>query len=155
MPTNEGRSGLIGLFGRAGKMLGEFPILLIPSVIPAVWQFIAPRIGLINPAATLSASYVGFGIGAWRLLVYMLVFVVCLVISQGATVTLPEAESRYMTVMVVNEDHYINRVFSEPGSNDLTVDEFDSEFVAVFMRTFVDPGDPDPNEDTNQRVKAG
>jgi hypothetical protein len=64
-------------------------------------------------------------------------------ISQGATLTLPEAEGRYMTVMVINEDHYINRVFSEPGSYDLTVDEFDSEFVAVFMRTFVDPSDPD------------
>jgi hypothetical protein len=64
-------------------------------------------------------------------------------ISQGATVTLPEAGDRYMSVMVINEDHYINRVFSEPGSYDLTVDEFGSEFVAVFMRMFVDPDDPD------------
>jgi len=88
MAQHEGRSGLLELFARAGKMLGEFPILLIPSVIPAIWQFIAPRIGLIDPAAALSVGYVGFGAGAWRLLVYMLAFVVFLVLSQGATVVL-------------------------------------------------------------------
>jgi hypothetical protein len=64
-------------------------------------------------------------------------------ISQGATVTFPDAEGRYMTVMVINEDHYINRVLSEPGTYDLTIDEFDSEYVAVFLRTFVDPDDPE------------
>lgn len=64
-------------------------------------------------------------------------------ISQDAKLTLPQAGDRYMSVMVINEDHYINRVFSEPGSYDLTADEFDSEFVAVFMRVFVDPNNPD------------
>ena len=63
-------------------------------------------------------------------------------ISQGGTVTLPEAGDRYMSVMVINEDHYINRVFSEPGSYDLNVDQFDTGFVAVYMRMFVDPNDP-------------
>ena len=36
-------------------------------------------------------------------------------ISGGATLTIPDAGDRYMTVMVVNQDHYINRVFAEPG----------------------------------------
>ena len=30
-------------------------------------------------------------------------------ISQGATVTVPEGGDRYVSVMVVNQDHYINR----------------------------------------------
>ena len=64
-------------------------------------------------------------------------------ISQGGTLTLPDPAGRYMTVMVINEDHYINRVFSEAGRYDLTVDEFDTDYVAVFMRTFVDPNNPD------------
>ena len=64
-------------------------------------------------------------------------------ISGGATVTLPDAAGRYMTMMVVNEDHYINRTFHEPGTYDLTVDEFDTPFVGLGLRTLVDPGDPD------------
>ena len=63
-------------------------------------------------------------------------------ISEGATVTLPDAAGRYMTVMVVNEDHYINRTFHGPGIYDLTVDEFDTPFVGLVLRTLVDPGDP-------------
>ena len=36
-------------------------------------------------------------------------------ISKGATLTLPDAGNRYMTAMVVNQDHYINRVFFGGG----------------------------------------
>jgi hypothetical protein len=63
-------------------------------------------------------------------------------ISEGATLTLPEAGGRYMTVMAVNEDHYINRVYAEPGSYDLTVEELGSPHVLLAARTFVDPNDP-------------
>ncbi len=48
-----------------------------------------------------------------------------------------------MTLMVVNEEHYINRVFSEPGTYELTVEEHGSPFVTLAGRTFVDPSDPD------------
>jgi len=94
MPQTEGRPGLGALFGAAGRMIAEKPIILIPAVIPAFWQFIAPRIGLIDPTAALSVGYIGFGAGAWRLLVYMLAFVVFLIISQGATVILVRDISR-------------------------------------------------------------
>jgi hypothetical protein len=62
-------------------------------------------------------------------------------ISNGASVTLPNAAGRYITMMVVNEDHFINRTFHDPGTYDLRVDEFDTEFVALVLRTLVDPGD--------------
>ncbi len=64
-------------------------------------------------------------------------------ISEGAKVVLPDAAGRYMTLMVVNEDHYINGVFHEPGTYELTVDEFDTPFVALVLRTLVDPSDPE------------
>lgn len=64
-------------------------------------------------------------------------------ISEGATVTLPDAGGRYMTLMVINEDHYINRTFHKAGTYDLTVEEFDTPFVGLVMRTLVDPGDAD------------
>ena len=63
-------------------------------------------------------------------------------ISEGATVTLPDTGDRYMSVMVVNEDHYINRIFHDAGTYHLTVDEFDTPWVAVVMRVFIDPNDP-------------
>lgn len=63
-------------------------------------------------------------------------------ISNGAALTLPEANGRYMTVMAVDEDHYVNRVYSEPGSYDLTVEELGSPHVLLAARIFVDPADP-------------
>ena len=47
-------------------------------------------------------------------------------ISLGATVTVPDAGDRYQSLMVVNQDHYINRIIHQPGSYELTVEEFDT-----------------------------
>ena len=62
-------------------------------------------------------------------------------ISQGATVAIPDVGDRYVSVMVVNQDHYINRVFHLPGEHRLTVEEFDTPWVLVAARVLVDPGD--------------
>jgi hypothetical protein len=64
-------------------------------------------------------------------------------ISAGATLVVPDAGGRYVSVMVVNQDHYINRIFHEPGEYRLTSDEFDTPWAAVAARILVDPGDPD------------
>src|SRR6185369_7026027 len=45
-------------------------------------------------------------------------------ISDGATLTMPDSAGRYMSVMIVNQDQYINKVFHEPGEYSLTIDEF-------------------------------
>jgi Protein of unknown function (DUF1254) len=63
-------------------------------------------------------------------------------ISEGAVVTVPESGDRYLSVMVVNQDHYINRLFHDPGEYDLTVAEFDTPWVLVAVRVLVDPVDP-------------
>lgn len=64
-------------------------------------------------------------------------------IAGGATITVPDAGKRYLSVMVVNQDHYINRVFHDAGDYDITVEEFDTAFAAIVARTLVDPRDPD------------
>jgi hypothetical protein len=64
-------------------------------------------------------------------------------LSAGTALTLPEAGERYLSVMVVNEDHYINQVFHDAGRYELTAEEFASEYVVVAARTLVDPHDPD------------
>ena len=62
-------------------------------------------------------------------------------ISQGATLTLPDPGDRYLSVMIVNQDHYINRILHQPGTHHLTVDEFDTDHVLVAARALVDPAD--------------
>ena len=64
-------------------------------------------------------------------------------ISQGATVTLPDGGGRYVSVMVVNQDHFINQILHEPGEHRLTVEEFDTPWVGVAARILVDPADED------------
>lgn len=62
-------------------------------------------------------------------------------ISEGAIVTVPDGGTRYVSTMVVNQDHYINRILHEPGEHRLTVEEFDTPWVAVATRILVDPAD--------------
>ena len=71
-------------------------------------------------------------------------------ISEGASVTLPDAGDRYMTMMVVTSEHYINRVFSGAGTYELTVDEHETPFVNLSVRTFVDPSKPDDVAEVNR-----
>lgn len=64
-------------------------------------------------------------------------------ISEGAILTMPDSAGRYMSMMVINEDHYINDIFHEPGTYELSVGDFDTPYVGLVLRTFVDPQDAD------------
>ena len=61
-------------------------------------------------------------------------------ISEGATLTIPDTGARYLSVMVVNQDHYINGIFHEPGQHSVTVEQFDTPWACVAARILVDPG---------------
>lgn len=63
-------------------------------------------------------------------------------LAEGATMTMPDTGSRYSSVMVINEGHYINRVIHEPGVHRITADEFGSRYVALGFRVLADPNDP-------------
>jgi hypothetical protein len=71
-------------------------------------------------------------------------------ISEGGTVTVPEAGGRYMSVMVINDEHYLNRILREPGVYDLSVEEHGSSFISVIARTFVDASDADDVAEVNR-----
>jgi len=62
-------------------------------------------------------------------------------ISQGATLTMPEVGERYMSAMIVNQDHHINEVFHGGGTYTLDIDTFDTPYVSIFVRTLVDAAD--------------
>jgi hypothetical protein len=63
-------------------------------------------------------------------------------ITDGASVTVPESGDRYLSVMVIDQDHYVNRIFHEPGTYDLTMEEFDTPYVALGARVLLDESDP-------------
>ncbi len=64
-------------------------------------------------------------------------------ISKGATFTMPDSGDRYISVMVINEDHYLNKVIHDAGTYKLTKKEFGTPYVALVARTLVNSSDPD------------
>lgn len=62
-------------------------------------------------------------------------------VTQPATLTLPDPGARYLSVMVVNQDHYLPKIFHEPGAYELTREELGTDFVLLAARILVDPGD--------------
>lgn len=56
-------------------------------------------------------------------------------LSKPVKITLPEADGRYMSMHVVNQDHYMF-VESEPVSYELTEDNVGTRFALVTIRTF-------------------
>jgi len=71
-------------------------------------------------------------------------------LKDGATLTVPPSGDRYVSVMIVNQDHYINRIFHDAGEYHLSIDEFDTRYVLVAARVFVDPADPSDVAAANQ-----
>ncbi|MAC77979.1 MAG: carboxylesterase [Rhodobacteraceae bacterium] len=63
-------------------------------------------------------------------------------VTGGATLTVPDVGTRYLSVMIVNQDHYINKVFHGGGAYTLDQATFDTPFVIAVMRTLVDAADP-------------
>ncbi len=63
-------------------------------------------------------------------------------LSKPVKLTLPEADGRYMSMQVINQDHYMF-VEAKPGTYELTEEEVGTRFAQVSIRTFVDINDPD------------
>jgi len=58
------------------------------------------------------------------------------------TITLPNAGKRFMSLQVINEDHYVPTVIYQPGNVTLTRDKAGTRYVLAAVRTLVDPSDP-------------
>ena len=55
------------------------------------------------------------------------------------TITLPDAGGRFMSMQVINEDHYVPEVVYGKGSHTLTKNKVGTRYVAAAIRTLVDP----------------
>jgi hypothetical protein len=58
------------------------------------------------------------------------------------TIRLPDAGGRFMSLQVVNQDHYVPAVVYEPGPVQLTREKVGTRYAAVAVRTLVNPNDP-------------
>ena len=64
-------------------------------------------------------------------------------ISEGATLSLPEMGERYVSAQIVNQDHFMNKVFRGGGDHKMDIATFDTPYVVAIIRTLVNASDPD------------
>ncbi|MGA8048498.1 MAG: DUF1214 domain-containing protein [Dermatophilaceae bacterium] len=60
----------------------------------------------------------------------------------GATLEVPEADARYLSVMVVDEDHHVVAVWHDPGTYRLDEESVGSAYAFLAVRILVDASDP-------------
>lgn len=58
------------------------------------------------------------------------------------TVTLPDPGKRFMSLIVITEDHYATTVYA-PGAFTIHKEDTGTRYALIGIRTFVDPNDPD------------
>jgi hypothetical protein len=58
------------------------------------------------------------------------------------TITMPDPGKRFMSLQVVNEDHYVPAVYYGAGTRTLTRENVGTRYATVGIRTLVDPNDP-------------
>ena len=109
------------------------------------WEFTKylPKIGSVNKFGHARAPYptdIRATVRPNRDTLYSIAIVD---ITEGATLSIPDMGDRYVSAMVINEDHYINKVYLGGGEFPLTKEIFDTDYVFVAMRTLVNSADPE------------
>jgi hypothetical protein len=59
------------------------------------------------------------------------------------TITMPDAGGRFISLMIINEDHYVPAVFYGAGRHTFTRQKIGTRYMVAAIRTFVDPADPE------------
>lgn len=70
------------------------------------------------------------------------------------TITMPDAGKRFMSLMVLNLDHYVTDVFHGAGSHTLSKDHVGTRYVFVAVRTLIDPTVPSDAEEVHRLQDA-
>ena len=60
----------------------------------------------------------------------------------SVTITMPDAGQRFMSLQVINEDHYVPEVLYGAGSHTFSRENVGTRYVMLAIRTLVDPNDP-------------
>jgi hypothetical protein len=70
------------------------------------------------------------------------------------TITLPDAGKRFMSLMVIDEDHYVPFVAYDSKPHTLAEKNVGTRYVMVAVRTLVDPNDPKDLEEVHRLQDA-
>ena len=65
------------------------------------------------------------------------------------TITLPDPGGRFLSALIINEDHFNPQVFYGAGTHTLTRQDVGTRYVMVGVRAFVDPNDPKDRQQAN------
>jgi len=63
-------------------------------------------------------------------------------LTGGVTLTIPGHGARYLSAMIVNNDHYVNAIYHKAGTYELTAADHGTRYVMAGVRIFADPNDP-------------
>jgi len=63
-------------------------------------------------------------------------------LARGASLVLPEPGDRYLSAMLVSEDHYVTAVFHDAGVHEITPELAGTRYAFLAVRILVDPADP-------------
>jgi hypothetical protein len=64
-------------------------------------------------------------------------------LADGVVLSMPDAGARYMSAMVVSQDHYITHVIHDAGEHRLGADDVGTRYALIGIRILVDPADAD------------
>jgi hypothetical protein len=57
------------------------------------------------------------------------------------TITLPDSGKRFLSMQIINEDHYALDVIYQPGAHPLSKSKIGTRYVCLAIRIFVNPND--------------
>lgn len=63
-------------------------------------------------------------------------------LAGGATLSLPDSDGRYLSAMVLDNDHFVVDVLHDAGEHRLDVETVGTRYAVVALRILVDPADP-------------
>lgn len=63
-------------------------------------------------------------------------------LADGALLRLPDAGPRYLSLMVVSQDHFVTDIFHDAGEYPLTFDDVGTRYALLASRILADPADP-------------
>lgn len=63
-------------------------------------------------------------------------------LTSPAKVTLPDPGKRFLSMQVINEDHYTQEVIYKPGTHSFSRDSVGTRYVALLVRILANPQDP-------------
>ena len=69
------------------------------------------------------------------------------------TITLPDAGERFMSMMIIDQDHYALEVYYGPGAHTFTRDESARATLFAAVRTLVDPDIPPMDQATRYGMR--